>query len=69
MAKNDIFFVPQLKSVEGRVVTQDGKEKMRPKRPGSSRRSSRKSKSQAAVKEAELVDLEVKGKTNKLFSF
>ncbi|XP_035827301.1 X-ray radiation resistance-associated protein 1 isoform X2 [Aplysia californica] len=59
MSKNEIFFVPQLKSVEGRVVTQDGKDKKRPRRPGSGRRSSRRSKSRAA-QEASLIDLEVK---------
>ncbi|BFZ00960.1 hypothetical protein BsWGS_03999 [Bradybaena similaris] len=39
LAKNQIFSVPQLKVVEGRVVTQDGKERKRSKPPGSGRKS------------------------------
>ena len=42
MEKNQIFCIPQLKCVEGRVVTHDGSH---PKRSGSGRKSARRSKS------------------------
>ncbi|XP_070173868.1 X-ray radiation resistance-associated protein 1-like isoform X2 [Littorina saxatilis] len=55
MEKNKIFCIPQLKCVEGRVVTHDSSP---PKRPESGRRSARRSKSRqsgllSARKEAE----------------
>ncbi|CAL1529992.1 unnamed protein product [Lymnaea stagnalis] len=66
LSKNEINFVPQLKSVEGRVVTQDGKIK-RSNRFGSSRKSSRQSKrSSAKDHKQNLVDSAVSHTSTKI---
>lgn len=51
LSKNEIFFVPQLKLVEGRVVTQDGRERKRAKQSGNSHRSGRRSKSSSLAEQ------------------
>ncbi|KAH9512387.1 X-ray radiation resistance-associated protein 1 [Bulinus truncatus] len=56
LSKNEIFFVPQLKSVEGRLITQDSAKQK------SSKKSSRKSSRHSARKEKS--DISDKGYTN-----
>ncbi|XP_059163984.1 X-ray radiation resistance-associated protein 1-like isoform X2 [Physella acuta] len=54
LSKNELYFVPQLKSVEGRVITQDGKDRKRSSHSShsrTSRKSSRQSKQRNSAKE------------------
>ncbi|CAG5120231.1 unnamed protein product, partial [Candidula unifasciata] len=61
LSKNKIFCVPQLKVVQGRVVTQDGKERKRCRRPRSSRKSAKclKSRSLGVELGASVTDVEI----------